>query len=406
MTRKNLQMENGENELIGTAAHTRNILKRNVILFYAIYILFNALIVFKYGTRQHYINAWLLSMIYVIFLVFVLIINVKIKLKENVYKYLFFGLGALFFIFAIWLNTHVDKYGLKVDRWSAMEVCIKSLINDIYPYSAIDHLQGRSSNLPALIFIGMPFYLLGDVGYLQCFTFLLMLVLIYIYFKTYRVRVWALLTIVFSTAYCYDIYVKSDIVSNFILTLVFVVLSEQRFRKDKKADIVFNAVGSALLIMTRIVTVIPLILLLFRRFLKMSTKAKWQFMVVFFLIITVTCAVVFKNVGSMDNFMNYNPFYLQNSQLPFLLSLFCILIPFLFSFYIKNTEVLIKYCIIFLLLPVLLSLVAKTIEFDGLYNSILGSRFDISYFNFVNPFLIFYLAILFDKLAHYPGKHT
>ena len=246
--------------------------RKKVYIFYSIYIIINTLIVYKYGTRQNYIDAWVLATGYSLFLLMVLFLNLKCRLKENTYKLFFFIGSSLFLLFSIWLNIHVDKFSLQVDRWSAMEACIKALLHNEYPYSAIDHLQGRSSNLPALIFIGIPFYLLGDVGYLQSFTFIIFLLLICNFFKPYRVRFWALMTIIFSSAYCYDIYVKSDIISNSILTLAFVTLSEKFYKKDRKKDILFNGIGSAILIMTRIVTVIPLIVLLLKRFFKMSFK--------------------------------------------------------------------------------------------------------------------------------------
>lgn len=335
----------------------------------------------------------------------VLFLNLKCRLKENTYKLFFFIGSSLFLLFSIWLNIHVDKFSLQVDRWSAMEACIKALLHNEYPYSAIDHLQGRSSNLPALIFIGIPFYLLGDVGYLQSFTFIIFLLLICNFFKPYRVRFWALMTIIFSSAYCYDIYVKSDIISNSILTLAFVTLSEKFYKKDRKKDILFNGIGSAILIMTRIVTVIPLIVLLLKRFFKMSFKNKGLFTGIFLFIVILSFVIVFRNVDSVDNFMKFNPFYLQNSQMPFFLSLLCIILSIVYALFINNLEGIIRACTLILSVTVLLSLIAKTVEFNGFYNSILNSRFDISYFNFVNPFLIFYLALLFNKCSPTEFKH-
>lgn len=84
----------------------------------------------------------------------------------------FYIITSLFFTLTIFINNSVDGELLHVDRWSAMHVGIEALLNGEYPYTAVDHLGGRTSNLPALLFLGIPFYLLGDVGYLQSFTFL------------------------------------------------------------------------------------------------------------------------------------------------------------------------------------------------------------------------------------------
>lgn len=377
---------------------TSKIYKREIYIFFLIYLFINTLVIYKYATRQHFINPIFLSIIYAIFLWLIFFINYKIKFKERTYKWLFYLISLLFFIFSIWLNIHVDKFALKVDRWSAMEAGIKALFHNEYPYSALDHLKGQTSNLPALIFLGIPFYLIGDVGYLQSFTFIIFLIIISIYFKSYKIRFSALLLIIFSSTYCYDTYVKSDIISNFILLLTFVVLSEKYFKSESKKSIIINSLGSALLLMTRLVTVIPLTLALLKRFLNFKTKNKALFLLTFLLITIISFFIIFKNFGSLNNFMRYNPFYLQNSQLPFSLSLFCIFLSISYSFYVKSFNGLIKACTLILLITVLLSLIAKTIEFKGLQNSILNSRFDISYFNFVSPFLIFYITLIYDKI--------
>ena len=373
--------------------------KREIGLFFLIYLVINTLVIYKYATRQNYINPALIALLYGTFLILVHFMNFKFRFKEKTYKWLFFSISSLFLIFSLWLNIHVDKFALQVDRWSAMEAGIKALFHNEYPYSAFDHMKGQTSNLPALIFLGIPFYLLGDVGYLQSFTFVVFLIIISGYFKSFRIRFSALLLIIFSSTYCYDIYVKSDIISNFIIMLAFIVISEKYLKKDTKKNIIINSIGCALLLMTRLVTIIPLTLALLKRFLKMKIKNKALFFLTFCLLVTISFYVVFKNYGSLNNFMRFNPFYLQNSQLPFYLSLFCIVLSLIYSFYLKSFKELIKACTLILLLTVILSLIAKTVEFKGFQNSILNSKFDISYFNFVSPFLIFYVTLLHDKFT-------
>jgi len=372
--------------------------KLSLLIYFLIYLLINTLVIFKYATRQTYIQPIYMAAIYAVLVTIIFFTNYKLKLKETTYKWLFFAISGAFLIFSIWLNIHVDKFALKVDRWSAMEVGIKALFHNGYPYSALDHMSGRTSNLPALIFLGIPFYLMGDVGYLQSFTFIVFLIIISIYFKSYKLRYSALLLIVFSSTYCYDLYVKSDIISNFILTLGFIVLSEKYFKKETKKGIIFNSIGCALLLMTRLVTIIPLTMTFFRRFLNMKIKNKAVFLLSFCVITITSFYIVFKNFGSWNNFMQFNPFYLQNSQLPFFLSISCIAISIAYSFFIKSFKELIKICTLILFITVVLSLLAKTIEFNGFRNSILNSRFDISYFNFIIPFLIFYLILLIEKI--------
>lgn len=289
----------------------------------------------------------------------------------------------------------IDGETLNVDRWSAMETAIRALLNDQYPYAAIDHLNGRTSNLPTLILIGIPFYYLGNVGYLQSFTFLLFMILIHDTFHNFKTRVFGLLLLVLSTSYGWEIYTKSDLMSNFIIILIFLVLVQKRYDENKKNNVILIAAISSSLLLTRLVAIIPLSLLLFKKIFKLSVKKKIIFLSTSILTVSILLTIVFNNYNSLENFILYNPFELQNRQLPFIISIICIILPMIFSFYIHNLKYLIKYSVILLFIPITTSFVLSIFE-KGLYNSIVNSGFDISYFNIVTPFLIFYLTIKFN----------
>ena len=78
----------------------------------------------------------------------------------------------VFFLFTIYLNYSVDGNTLNVDRWSVLENGAKALINGDYPYNFLSHMQHKSSNLPMLMILGLPFYLIfGSVGYFTIFFF-------------------------------------------------------------------------------------------------------------------------------------------------------------------------------------------------------------------------------------------
>ncbi|MDP5045194.1 MAG: hypothetical protein NWQ06_09475, partial [Leeuwenhoekiella sp.] len=100
---------------------------------------------------------------------------------------------------------------------------IAALLNGNYPYSALDHLGGKTSNLPTLFLIGLPFYLLGDVGLLQSFTFLVFAGIIDKLIKSPAIRIVSLLLLMSSLWYLYEIVVKSDLVSNTILVIASLV---------------------------------------------------------------------------------------------------------------------------------------------------------------------------------------
>jgi len=95
-------------------------------------------------------------------------------------------------------------------------------------------------------------------------------------------------------------------------------------------------------------------------------------------------------------FKENNPISLQNRQLPFVLSIIFILIPYYFSQKVVSLFILIKFSLIFLFIPILTSFILSLINY-GIHDIIHNSVFDLSYFNIATPFLVLYIAIRFDE---------
>ncbi|MDP5043442.1 MAG: hypothetical protein NWQ06_00515, partial [Leeuwenhoekiella sp.] len=116
---------------------------------------------FKYGIRYfEVVEVTLIAFLYT-GLVVVLVVKFPKRFKpvQHIANRIFYGLVVLFFGITIYINLKVNGYALHIDRWSAMTEGIAALLNGNYPYSALDHLGGRTSNLPTLFLIGLPFYL-------------------------------------------------------------------------------------------------------------------------------------------------------------------------------------------------------------------------------------------------------
>ncbi len=137
-----------------------------------VFLFINLLFIYKYGFRQNFISVYLVLIIYTLISSFFLFKDIfKIKLIQNLNIKLCFKTFVFLVVTIIFLVTfYTDGNSLKVDRWSAIDVAISALLNGEYPYTAIDHLNGRTSNFPGLLVLGIPFYLLGNVGYLQIFA--------------------------------------------------------------------------------------------------------------------------------------------------------------------------------------------------------------------------------------------
>ena len=362
----------------------------NIIPF-AIYLFINNLFIIKYSSRVDVLNEWYCCLLYLILAsVFVSFYTSYKSLKS--YKFFYFLFITAFFLFSIILNHFVDGNSLNVDRWSAMDVGINALLNNEYPYSAIDHLGGRTSNLPTLFLIGIPFYLMGDVGILQSFGFLLFSFISFKIFNSYKDRLLCVLLIIFSPSYLWEIYCKSDLMTNFILVLLLMTV----FHKTdltKKKNIAKLSFFSTALILSRLTVVIPISLFLFKRFWCFSLKEKNIFGLVALLTTITFLCICFKNIGSINHFLMHNPFDLQNRQLPFFVSLITIVIPIIYSFRLKGFYSILIASFYFLLLPITLAFIINIYKY-GWSESLYNSAFDISYFNIIIPFLL--IVIVFN----------
>jgi hypothetical protein len=149
--------------------------------FKPLYICINLLFIYKYGIRQNYIPIQIIIILYLFISGLILLKNpFDFEITKKIQsKYAYITSSFLIFIIIIAITFFTDGNALKVDRWSAMDVAISALLDGEYPYTAVDHLHGRTSNFPGLLILGIPFYLLGNVGYFQGAAFLLLSYTIY-----------------------------------------------------------------------------------------------------------------------------------------------------------------------------------------------------------------------------------
>lgn len=354
-----------------------------------IYLIVNSLFIIKYGEQY---NIPLLAGYLLVFFGLTFF-YLKIHLKEFFYKTAFFLGIFFFFLISIYLNYKVDGNTLNVDRWSAMEVGIKAVFSGQYPYNIPDHMGRESSNLPVLIVFGMPFYLLfGSVGYLQSFSFLLFAYLIFKIFNNYRQRLAVLVLLFLSPSYLWEIYVKSDLFSNFIIIAGFVHLIWEKFIKEKKINSAVVSFLSALVLLTRLSAVIPLTVLMFKKFVDFSIQEKLRFAVVFLITMAAVCYIFFHNAPDFDVFLKHNPFVIQGGKQPLILSISYIVSGCILSFRIKSFYETLFWSGILLFICVFVPFIMFFAEY-GYENMIVNSYFDISFFNMSMPFVMIALIL-------------
>lgn len=369
----------------------QNILAKWSVFF--MYLCVNSLFVVKYGGQF----SFYLLPVYLISVFSFAALYLKIGLKNSVYKYLFWIVVGLFFAFSIGLNYYVDGNSLNVDRWDAMEVGIKAIFNNEYPYDIKDYLGRESSNLPFLIVLGMPFYLIfGSVGFLQSFSFLMFCYVVFKIFDDYRLRLATLILLILSPSYLWEVYTKSDLFSNFILVVGFSYLIWTQFISQKKISLKWVSLMTALIILTRVSVIIPLIILLFKAFYNFSVKDKIRFISVFVLVASVLLYFFFRSATSWDIIVEHNPFTIQGSKQPLFLSISYIVVAIIFAFKVKSFFDVLLWSAIILFIAVFIPYLMHLVEY-GYENVMINSYFDLSFFNMSMPFLIINLIFILKK---------
>lgn len=367
--------------------------KSTFFLRYFIFFFVNGIFIIKYGS-EHFsaLQASAFLFLYIIvFSGFIFLVK-KIILKDSVFKILFWLIVPLFFLCTIYINRTVDSQNLMTDRWAAMEISINAILRGEYPYNIVDFQGNESSNLPVLVLLGMPFYLLfGSVGYLQCFVFVVFSLIVLKFFKNYRERVVAISLLIFSPSYLYEIYTKSDLFSNFIIAVGAILFLWKYFIKSTKLRYEYVAIIAALLLLTRIPILFPLMILLLRKVYFLSFRQKFIFGSVLILTTIPFLIWFFLPAESWELIKYHNPFQLQSKQ-PVFFSFFFFTLAGILSFKVKNVRNVLDYSSFVLFFSVM-SVFLLMIYWYGLKSVFFESGFDISYFNVAMPFFILSLPL-------------
>lgn len=358
--------------------------------FQLLFLFINALFLYKYGLRQNSLNVCFILLAYTIFTLSFLYKNPfhhpflkSIPLKKYYFLVCFLTLIILFLIVFV-----TDGTQLKVDRWSAMDVAIKALLHGEYPYTASDHLQGRTSNFPGLLLVGIPFYILGNVGYLEVFSFAL---LGYTLYKCCEIKqaFYYIILVLLSPAYWWEIFAVSDLFSNIVIVFCFILLVKKNFTEGVFQHPVFLGITTCILVLTRGIVAIPLILLLFKDFWKIRLSKQVTYIISFTVTFVGLLAMVLINCPSIEILKLYNPLVLQTHYLPNYIHFIALVLPFYFSFQIKSfIDDFFKTATILMLFPTLLAFFLTWYR-NGFKDLIENNSFDLSYLSIVIPFLLF-----------------
>ena len=354
------------------------------------YIAINLLFIAKYASRISDVLAIAACLVYSI-VAFAAFAQIERKnIFQNKKGLLVSSLVAIALLIA--LQSSINPYELKIDRWSAIHHFIQSLFQGSYPYGAETHLHGYGSPFPVWQIFHVPFYLLGNVGLSFSVVTLLFIHSAYLQWGS-KGGYLSLLLLIASPAYLYEVVTRSDMMTNFLL-VGSVVNYLVYFKITLKSHFIAIAILCGLTASTRLTAILPLFMLYFQEF----TQVSWQRKISFLLIAVMTFAVTFLPFWIWDAntllYSDHGPFALQTSQIrDFDLIIFLVISIWLACKWKA------KYVKLYAYTAVLLGfMVAYTFIFNmatrGDWSRLFGSTYDITYFNMALVFVIATLSAL------------
>ena len=368
-----------------------------------LYILINTLFVEKYVSRVTSLH-WIFAIVYIVGIVCLLW---AIRQYSHKCKHPFKWFLVLLIVFACIAGISqlsIDPLSLNVDRWSAIHNFLSGMFCGHYPYGQQTHLGGYGSPFPVWQILHIPFYALGNVGMsIIIVTILFLWTLNRLYSP--KVALVAGILLCISPAFWYEIAVRSDLITNMMLSAL---IAEWLVHKNVK--LINNVIGLAILVgltlSTRLIAVIPLCVLYGYEFLQLSWKKQSLFLLIILGTFTLTMLPFALWQGSTLLFFEYNPFVLQTRQGSFLVLLIfaCGAIGVTIWMHGRmNYRTIITGLLLTSL--VVMSFVEKMWK-ENLWTELFSPTFDITYLSVALPFYIVYLSLSLTKKQSIPLSNS
>ena len=352
----------------------------------SIIILLNVIFFYKYSIRIN-AHSLLFSLCYGMFL-FILYFTLNkfskvISFKKYSY-WLFFVLIGIQLI----LLYKIPVESLNTDRWSVITSFLNELFTGNFPYLAKSHLDNPPGPFPGYYLFALPFYLIGEIGLYS--TTGIVLFLLFLKFQNIDNKsIFSILIIMFSSIFIwYELVVRSTIFVNMAITLVYFYLLERKNSESFKNLALLGILGG-LILSTRGIVIYVLIVYFTHLFIK---QKDWYrlFIVSIFTVIGFLLTLLPFAIWDWNLFMIYNPITLQASFIPKIYLILFTILALLIGYFSKNTQMLIGFIGLLLFTIVSVPFFIRVLN-SNIYNAIVENGFDISYFLFSTPFLVYAL---------------
>ena len=359
-----------------------------------IFLCINGLFIFKYFPRVG-VSSPILFAIYTIGLIILILLYqaYSTRFSKKTFKIAYWVLFVLISLVIIVLLLKIDRYAVRVDRWSAVTFFIDNLLQGKYPYSAHTHVSNTNfpSPFPIWYLLNSPFYFMGDVGIGLIFFLLLTVITIQYTFADYKKSFFFLLLLFLSPAYWWEVAVRSDGLSNALLIFSFILWFNKR-SYSLSNNLLLAIISCGLIASTRLSAILPVAILLFKPYTELSWKSK----ILFPLGILAVALISFLPFIFWDThnwiFFSRNPFMSQTSVgNPFLLILMVILgciVSFKWKTLTQFFAVVSFFMFAFILGSQLVMMFSKGV--NGTFFE--DGRYDISYFTLLLPYCLAFIT--------------
>ena len=354
-----------------------------------LYLVINTLFVEKYASRITSLH-WLIAIVYIfVACAIIWMVYHYIAYCKHPYKWLIAILVCLV-VFAVGIQYAIDPLSLNVDRWSALHNFLSGFLNGQYPYGQQTHLGGYGSPFPVWQLLHLPFYALGNVG-LSIIVVSVLFFLTYNHFYSAKSTLAVSILLWISPAYWYEVAVRSDLITNIMLSAIIVEwLINNRVKLQD--NIAWIGLILGLTLSTRLIAAIPICVIYGYEFLQINWKKKCLLVLLVIAVFSATMLPFVFWEGSTLLFFKYNPFVLQTRQGSWLVLLIFACLAIGITIWMRE-KMTYRWAITGFLLTSLVAMAfIEKMWKENLWTELFSSTFDITYLTVALPFYIMHIA--------------
>jgi len=348
--------------------------------------LISCLFFVKYATRlfHSYQIALILAILFSIIVILLLfkIDSVNIQKLKIDYKRQFFIIVSIITL-AMLILVIATPDTSQVGRLPAINEWLANLLSGKFPYNT----PANPSSFPMMFIIALPFYLIGELGFMEVLGFVIFAIIVFYYSITMKDIVMRLFLLLTLPMFYYEILVRSELFFNVVLVILAVLFTKKYLLQNKiNLPFILTAILYGLLLSTRLIAgiVIAIFILYFFR-------SNYRQMIIFsaICILSFIATIVPFIIWDTQYFLHKGPFSVQSLYLPKIVILLAPLVIIFFVKYLRNIRDVFFYIGAVLFVLVAISFSLHCINY-GFYESIFerSSYFDIGYFIFPIPFFI------------------